>query len=278
MKGMASAEQVKRAVIVLILVLIALSRIKIPVNGQEDVLTLLMEKFGLSGIFSQVGSFFGMKEGSCPFINPYLTRLFSLGVEEEAVIVENPSDPLYTVLREKLGVEGGEVHVSFDGKSYRLWNGEKSIVLSREELENTFYSRWGLKLAHGIPAWQCFLVFALIPFITLFFLIEDILQFTLFSPTTKHLISLLVSIIAVYTGAFAQFIWQLAFITAFTVQGTFLIIIVLFSMLSLVFSWLGSFYQAMGRAEEEAAEVVGGLVQTALGEAILRSQRKLEKK
>ena len=145
--------------------------------------------------------------------------------------------------------------------------------LCREDFENEFSKIWGLRLKKEIPMWQCFLVFALVPFITLFFLLEDILQFSMFSRRTRHVISLLTAIIAVYSGAFSRFLWYLALISKVTVYGSFLLIIILFSSISLVLSWFGSIYSARARMREEAAELAAGILQTAVGEALLESGR-----
>ncbi len=118
-----------------------------------------------------------------------------------------------------------------------------------------------LKFNNKIPVWVCFTTFGLLPFLVLYFFLRDILSFTLLSRTTKQLISIFASLIAIQTGVFSGFVWQIARIANLSVAGTFLSVVIFMSIISMLLSWLGISAGAAAKATEEAQQVAEAVVQ-----------------
>jgi hypothetical protein len=88
------------------------------------------------------------------------------------------------------------------------------------------------------------------------------------SPKLKTLIVVFASTLAIMTGAFAKFVWQLAYVASMSVQATFLIVMLVLAFSSVIISWVGSFNLALGEAREEAAQLSAGLAQKYTFEAM----------
>ncbi|MBR9680064.1 MAG: hypothetical protein GOU99_03380 [Candidatus Altiarchaeota archaeon] len=116
-------------------------------------------------------------------------------------------------------------------------------------------------LGQLMPVWQCFIFFGLLPFIVMFMFVRDILGFTLLSPGTRGIISFFASLLAVQTGAFANIIVQIVKMAELSISTAFISVLLFFSMLSVVMSWMGSASTAAGEAQIQAAEYVAGAAQ-----------------
>ncbi len=77
-------------------------------------------------------------------------------------------------------------------------------------------------LSMKIPAWQCFIIYGLLPFLIIFYLLNDILTFAFFRSTTRKLLAVFGALIAVVTGAFAELVIAVAKFTNLAVGQTFL--------------------------------------------------------
>ena len=217
-------------------------------------------------------------EGYCPLINPYTSELFSVGFLDVG-----PGHPLHSagcyILTNNLGNTCSErISFNFDYEKetyiveslqYR-WEGAPDALA---EKFNTYSELTGtsLSLKQKIKGWQCYAFFGVLPFIAMVLFLRDIMGFAMFSPRLKNLIALFVSMIAVFTGLFSKFVWQLSQIAAISVQGTFLIVMLLLGIVSIIMSWIGSMGAAVGEARRESAELAEGLAQKSAMNAIFRA-------
>jgi hypothetical protein len=210
-----------------------------------------------------IGAASGLGDRSyCPFINPYMAELFSAGSIEVP-----PGHPLHDAL--DASIEGGcdaPISAALDGETAEYvieCQGVGSARVEPDKLAELLNAYVGetFSLKQRIPLWQCFLFFGVLPFAAMFFFLRDILAFTMLSPKVKTLVTLFASALAIMTGAFARFVWQLAYVAAVSVQATFLIILLFLTFLSVIMSWIGSINTAIGQSKEQAAELSAGLAQ-----------------
>jgi hypothetical protein len=86
------------------------------------------------------------------------------------------------------------------------------------------------------PAWQCFLIFGILPFAITYYLLNDILLFTMLRTNTKRLIAIFASLIAVLTGAFANLVVAVSSLVGMTVGQSFLLAIFSFAVIAVFLS------------------------------------------
>jgi len=248
-------------------------------------------KTNVSGLFSKFGVNFSKalkttglsEEIFCPFINPYMSELFSAGSLE---VDNNANNPLFVALTFSIDHTDCNSPVSatfdYDTNKYTVICGAFSKEMTVDELADKLnqsisylrsegLSDFGLSANDKMPGWQCFFFFGILPFIALYFFLLDILGFTMFSPRLKVLITLLSSSFAIMTGVFARFIWQLSYIAALGIKGTFLLVIVFLSFLSLLMSWIGSIGAATGDAYRQTAELGAGMAEKYTFKAISKA-------
>lgn len=212
------------------------------------------------------------EEGYCPFINPYMSQLFSAGSIEVT-----GGNPLYGALcyvfSGKLGSDcGATISMTYDydtdeyvlaPSNVEVEKHKRLTPASLSEKLNDYSAETGtsLHLDTKVKGWQCYLFFGVFPFIAMSLFLKDILGFSMLSPKLKLLISVFASVLAVITGSFAKFVWQLAYIASMSVQATFLVVMLFLMFISVILSWFGSYYAAVGQAKQEAAEAAAGLAQ-----------------
>ena len=292
---MNAGDQVKKLMVVTFLVLVVFSRINLTVEGKEvNALQLFFSKFPVGGLVDPLFDMFGFGEETyCPFFNPYMTKLMALEPGDEPIVITK-EEPLYPVLADVLNAKHitveDRIYVVFDGKKFMLFTSQEAYdpyfvrysqkvegqsvgrspiaFIDKEELLNYFASEWGAGLVKKIPMWQCFLVFGLVPFAAMFFLFEDILNFSLFSPKVRAMVSFMASVIAVYSGAFAKFVWQLAAMSTFTITGSFFTILLAMSMFSMVLSWFRSLSGVTAEIEKESEKIKYEMYQKGLSNVI----------
>jgi hypothetical protein len=66
------------------------------------------------------------------------------------------------------------------------------------EKERELFSFMGADM----PPWVCYVVFGIFPFLVIYYLVQDILQFTLLRSTTKRAVALAVAMLGIFSGAF----------------------------------------------------------------------------
>ena len=177
----------------------------------------------------------------------------------------------------------------YENENYVLSCGDYSRTLEIDELADGLnrsiaylgsigLSDYGLSVNDKIAGWQCFVFFGIIPFFAMYFFLMDIMGFTMFSRKLKILLTIFGSVLAIMSGTFAKFIWQLSYIAALGVQGTFLLVMVFLSFISLIMSWIGSIGAASGDASRRSAELSLGMAEKytfqALGRAVQHDNKK----
>jgi hypothetical protein len=201
----------------------------------------------------------------CPYMNPYMSQLFSAGSIEVG-----PGNPLHGALTFAAGSDcAGMSSAIFDydtGLYDVQCSGATVASLSTEDLSekiNEYSKETGeaAYLEQTIPLWQCFVFFGMLPFIAMSLFLRDILGFTMLSHKVKFLIVVFTSIVAVMSGVFAKFVWNLAYIASISVQATFIVIMLVLAFSSVLLSWVGSINAAMGEARMEAAQAASGIAQ-----------------
>ena len=199
----------------------------------------------------------------CPYINPYMSQLFSAGSLEVG-----PGHPLHGALEQAMGSDcKGRISATFDydSEQYELECGDSSVQMSTDQLAgklNTYVaSLGGTYLKEKIPLWQCFAFFGFLPFVAMALFLRDILWFTMLSRKVKLLVVVFSSVLAVITGGFAMFVWQLAYLASMSVQATFIVVMLVLAFSSVLMSWIGSINLARAEARKEAAQMAAGLAQ-----------------
>lgn len=268
----------------------------VDLGGIEDPLSNLVPS-GASGLFGETGL---MNESYCPFVNPYMSQLLTAGS-----ISVSPGNPLHDglcyVITEDVGVEcevpisadynyGENVyeitlfvgHESEEDSGRRVIENPEDVssydveTLSTKDLASRLndYARESemtMFLEGEMPGWQCYLFFGMMPFITMFLFLRDILNIAFLSRRMKTLITLFASLLAVITGSFAKFTWQIAYLASISIQGTLLIFMLTMGMMSVILNWIGSIGRAMGSASRQTAKVSAGMVQNAGLDALHRA-------
>jgi hypothetical protein len=64
--------------------------------------------------------------------------------------------------------------------------------------ERVLFSLMGAEM----PPWVCYVIFGIFPFMVIYFLVQDILQFTILQASTKRAIALTIGLIGIFSGAF----------------------------------------------------------------------------
>ncbi len=217
----------------------------------------------------------------CPYINPYMSQLFSTGALEVT-----KSSPIHGALEYVYGKEERNLEFSCSSSMAAIYNYDteeyalsckdeisSEIFLSTSKMieglnESSVKTGFGLSLKDKIPGWQCLLFFGLMPFFAMFFFLKDILQFTPLRDKVKYLIILMTSFLAIMTGTFSNFVWQLAHIASMSVQATFLIVLLIFMFISLLLNWISSFSNAFAAGRKMSAQAAAGLAQRKMLSAV----------
>ena len=108
------------------------------------------------------------------------------------------------------------------------------------------------------PAWQCFFIFGLLPFLITYYLLNDILAFAYFRTNTRRLIAIFASLIAILTGAFANLLVAVASFVGLSLGQSFLAAIFAMAILAVL---LGQITMTAGVAKstvDSVTKVVGG--------------------
>jgi len=201
----------------------------------------------------------------CPYVNPYMSQLFSAGSLEVG-----QGNPLHKALTYAIGSDcTGTVSAIFnyDTEVYDLkCSGTVVATQTITELSEKLneYSRESGESAYmeqTIPLWQCFLFFGVLPFVAMSLFLRDILGFTMLSQKVKLLMVIFTATLAIISGAFAKFVWDLAYIASMSVQATFIVVMLVLVFSSVILSWVGSLNAAMAEAKDEAAQMASGLAQ-----------------
>ncbi len=94
-------------------------------------------------------------------------------------------------------------------------------------------------LSMKIPAWQCFIIYGLLPFLIIFYLLNDILAYTLLSEKTKRAIALFGSLIAILSGGFAKLTQSVASFANLSIGGSFFLLMFLIAAFTTVIGQIG---------------------------------------
>ncbi len=118
------------------------------------------------------------------------------------------------------------------------------------------------------PRWQCFLIFGFLPFLILYYLLNDILAFAFIRTNTRRLIAVFASLLTVMTGALANLVVSISSFVGLSTGVSFLMMIFLMAMLSM---FLGQLTTTMGvvQSTTQAVQkvVTGALALSAVSEA-----------
>ena len=235
----------------------------------------------------------------CAYANPHLSKFFSAGGTMELAV----GDPLFELIADVVCSPGAEFDSVESIKLETNEDGDISYLVQFQVLETKTGTITGgedfddgidrlssllnlasaqedtpfLQFTNKIPIWVCFITFGLLPFLVLYFFLRDILTLTLLSKTTTQLISIFSSLVAIQTGMFSGFVWQIAKIANMSVAGTFLTVIIFMSVISMLLSWLGIGMSAATRAKEEAQQVAEGVIQRQTAKAFFNVFRKDDK-
>ncbi len=123
------------------------------------------------------------------------------------------------------------------------------------------------------PAWQCFFIFGLLPFLITYYLLNDILAFAYFRTNTRRLIAIFASLIAILTGAFANLLVAVSSFVGLSLGQSFLAAIFAMAILAVL---LGQITMTAGVAKstvDSVTNVVGGaLALSNVNEALKKKQ------
>jgi hypothetical protein len=75
------------------------------------------------------------------------------------------------------------------------------------------------------PPYICILIFGLVPFLVMYYLLQDLLFFVMLSQTTKKMIAVAIAGMAIVTGAFADLSYVLTKLTGIALSWSFLFMI-----------------------------------------------------
>ncbi|MBR9680065.1 MAG: hypothetical protein GOU99_03385 [Candidatus Altiarchaeota archaeon] len=100
-------------------------------------------------------------------------------------------------------------------------------------------------MSQKIPPWQCFVIYGLLPFLIIYYILNDILMFAYFRSNTRRVIALFASLLAIMTGAFAQVIVAISGFTGLAIGSSFLMMIFSLAILAVL---LGQFTVTAGVA------------------------------
>lgn len=230
------------------------------------------EEFQANVLGTVPADFFTMAQESglttrtyCPYINPYMSQLFSAGSLEVGA-----GNDMHKVLTNVTGSDcSGQVSAIFNydtGRYDLKCSGTTVMSVTIEELSeemNTYVAETGQmgSLKETIPIWQCFVFFGVLPFVAMFLFLKDILGFTMLSQKVKMLVAIFASALAIMTGVFSEFIWDLAHIASLSVQATFIVVMLVLAFSSVIMSWIGSVNAARAEAQHEAAQMASNLAQ-----------------
>ena len=210
---------------------------------------------------------FGGEVGYCPFINPYAMSIYSAGGLE--ITGRHPlCGPIkYAMDEVSLSSVTDETHAD-----YETANSCDTIVYAVSIVEDTgninitkkvigespvinsyandvFFAKLNAVQQEGVdksnsiaiqlmtekrPAWQCFLIFGLLPFLITYYLLNDILAFAYFRTNTRRLIAIFASLIAVLTGAFANLLVAVASFVGLSLGQSFLAAIFAMAILAVL--------------------------------------------
>ena len=214
-----------------------------------------------------LGNAFGTGATYCPFVNPYAVAILSSG---EIVISGN--HPLCPAVEKIMGGEGKscsqEYVLKVNREENRIYVNDKGFDMGDffERLRNIQQNSEDISpetkvalslLSQKIPAWECLLIYGLLPFFLLYSLINDILAFAFMRTNTRRLIAVFASLLAVLTGAVANLVVAISeFVGISTSYGFFML---LFAM-AIISVLLGQLTLTMGVAQTTVNAVQNALV------------------
>jgi hypothetical protein len=86
-------------------------------------------------------------------------------------------------------------------------------------------AEFGAFAARPMPSYICVIIFGLIPFLVLYYLIQDLLAFVFVANVTKKMIAVAMAAMAIVTGAFADVAYMLTKLTSISLSWSFLFLI-----------------------------------------------------
>jgi hypothetical protein len=86
-------------------------------------------------------------------------------------------------------------------------------------------AEFGSFAAKPMPSYICIIIFGLIPFLVMYYLIQDLLAFVFVRRTTKKMLAVAMASMAIVTGAFADVAYVLTKLTSISLSWSFLFLI-----------------------------------------------------
>lgn len=79
--------------------------------------------------------------------------------------------------------------------------------------------------ARPMPSYICIFIFGIMPFVVIYYLMQDLFAFVMISPTTKKLLAMVMASMAIVTGAFADMTYVITKLTNISLGYSFLFMI-----------------------------------------------------
>ncbi len=110
-----------------------------------------------------------------------------------------------------------------------------------------------------IPPWQCFIIYGLLPFLILYYLLNDILVFTYMRTNTRRLIALFGALAAITTGAFGNIVLSVSRFTNFATGTSFFLLILTLALISVLLGQFAISAGAGAAAANAARQAMAGM-------------------
>ncbi len=95
-------------------------------------------------------------------------------------------------------------------------------------------AQFGAFASRPMPSYICIIIFGIIPFLVMYYLIQDLFFFVMLSQTTKKMMAVAMAGIAIVTGAFADLAYVLTKLTNISLSWSFLFLIFGTGLVSIV--------------------------------------------
>ncbi len=154
--------------------------------------------------------------------------------------------------------EEGYVVVPYDLFFSVMSNVQRGVYEGTAEATEYFGNK-GAKVAASLlaekrPIWQCFGIFGLLPFLILFYMLNDILMFAPFTSRTRKLIAIFGSFLTIISGGFANLVFSISNFVGLSTGPAFLLIVFGLALLSIVISQVAVSVSAGKQAYKSAEE------------------------